>query len=282
MRIARTEAHRSQIKGELDNIDHAEEQGIIIQKIWLTALDWRTRDDHASMDGQEADKDGNFHFPSGGTTRGPGQSGIAEQDIHCRCDIMEEVDGIRPEKRRLGKEGIGEYKNYGEWAKDQNIKSKVAIPKLPVTQVTPYLSKERMNELVSNKDISALSGKEFTLKERYALDANQKATYEAIADWTTGKHSWMRDWEQMRYKGITPTKQFLKGRDTVKVQRIRSYIEKAPKYKGSIARGINLDKIEYKTGETMKLKAMASFSEGTIPAYSEKNTWMVVNNNKKG
>lgn len=126
MRIARTEAHRSQIKGELDSIDYAEEQGIIIKKIWLATIDSETRDDHASMDGQEADKDGNFHFPSGGVTQGPGQSGIAEQDIHCRCDILEKVDEIRPQKRRVRGKGITEYKTYEEWEKEGGIISKVA------------------------------------------------------------------------------------------------------------------------------------------------------------
>lgn len=126
MRIARTEAHRNQIKGELDCIDYAEEQGIIVKKIWLATLDTETRDDHAAMDGQGADKNGYFHFPSGGMTRGPGQSGIARQDIHCRCDLMEEVDEIKPQKRRIHGEGITDYKTYDEWAKENGIERKVA------------------------------------------------------------------------------------------------------------------------------------------------------------
>ena len=126
MRIARTEAHRSQIKGELDCIDYNREQGIIVKKSWMATLDTETRDDHAAMDGQEADKDGYFHFPSGGKTQGPGQSGIARQDIHCRCNITEIVDDIKPQKRRVREKGITEYQTYDEWAKDNGIKRKAA------------------------------------------------------------------------------------------------------------------------------------------------------------
>ena len=65
--------------------------GMKIARVWVSTKDGRTRDSHKAMDGQEADKDGFFHFPGGGQTAGPGLSGIAEEDIHCRCTVIMQI-----------------------------------------------------------------------------------------------------------------------------------------------------------------------------------------------
>jgi len=39
---------------------------------------------------------------------------------------MEEVDEIKPQKRRIRGKGITEYETYGEWAKENGIRRKVA------------------------------------------------------------------------------------------------------------------------------------------------------------
>jgi SPP1 gp7 family putative phage head morphogenesis protein len=115
MRVARTEGHRNTQAGRLESLDRAEGKGVDLVRVWSAALDARTRDDHAAMDGQEADKDGLFHFPSGGTTTGPGLSGIAEQDINCRCVVRGQVAGFAPKVRRIRGEGEQAYKDYNTW-----------------------------------------------------------------------------------------------------------------------------------------------------------------------
>ena len=122
MRVARTEAHRNQVAGELDSLDHVEEQGIEIKRFWIATLDGDTRDSHGAADGQVADEDGLFTV-GGVKTRGPGQSGIAAEDINCRCDVGTEVEDIKPSVRRIKGEGVKKNITYDEWKK---AKGKVA------------------------------------------------------------------------------------------------------------------------------------------------------------
>jgi len=300
MRIARTEAHRSQIKGELDSIDYAEEQGIIIKKIWLATIDLVTREDHANMDGQEADKDGNFHFPSGGVTQGPGQSGLAEQDIHCRCDIMEEVDEIRPQKRRLGKEGIGEYKNYDEWAKDNKVKQKVKIIEKPAVAIKKkldvnYMTEKQADKLCSKGDAKAV------LESRPKVDMptrNQNQIKSVIEKWTGASGSRTRAYEMALrnnevdkfYKQLATKTRFSEStirslyadKDT-QTKQLRAFIYNAPKYRGSLVRGTG-EVLNLKVGEKYNLDAMSSFSSGTKPIkpYNASKTILKVGKSNKG
>ena len=117
LRIVRTEAHKVQSIAQQDSYDYAESLGIKGKKVWVASLDSRTRDDHAMMDGVEADEDGIFTFPDGVTTEGPSLSGEPHQDINCRCTTIFIIDEM-PELRRE-KGGIREYRTYQEWAKEK-------------------------------------------------------------------------------------------------------------------------------------------------------------------
>lgn len=95
IRIVRTEGHRAQSVGRklaVDNVESAADRlGIKIKRVWVATSDDRTRDSHKAMDGKEADDDGLFTLPSGVRTEGPGMSGVAEEDINCRCTVRVEV-----------------------------------------------------------------------------------------------------------------------------------------------------------------------------------------------
>jgi len=92
MRILRTETHRAQVQGRISSLDRtataAERLGLKMTRSWSSTSDLRTRDTHVTMHGQQADKDNRFHLPTGGSTDGPGLSGIPEEDINCRCSIV--------------------------------------------------------------------------------------------------------------------------------------------------------------------------------------------------
>jgi hypothetical protein len=96
IRIVRTEGHGTQSVGRklaVDNIEGAADRlGVKIKRVWVATNDDRTRDSHLAMDGKEADDDGLFTFPSGVRTEGPGMSGVAEEDINCRCTVRVEVE----------------------------------------------------------------------------------------------------------------------------------------------------------------------------------------------
>lgn len=95
IRIVRTEGHRAQSVGRklaVDKVEGAADRlGIKVKRVWVATSDDRTRDSHKAMDGKEADDDGLFTLPSGVKTEGPGMSGVAEEDINCRCSVRIEV-----------------------------------------------------------------------------------------------------------------------------------------------------------------------------------------------
>lgn len=95
IRIVRTEGHRAQSIGRnlaIDKVEGAAERlGVKVKRVWVATNDDRTRDSHRAMDGKEAEDDGLFTLPSGVRTEGPGMSGVAEEDINCRCTVRVEV-----------------------------------------------------------------------------------------------------------------------------------------------------------------------------------------------
>lgn len=103
LRIIRTEGQRAQVLGQQAIYDKAEAEGIEGKWIWDAALDDRTRESHQALDGVERGEDGYFTFLAGpnkgAKTIEPLQSGIASEDINCRCRLRFEVAGIKPDAR---------------------------------------------------------------------------------------------------------------------------------------------------------------------------------------
>lgn len=80
--IARTETVRAANFGAVEGM----KQAGIERKEWLSTVDDRTRDSHSAMGGQVVETDSVFTDPiTGAKARHPGEFGIPEQDINCRC-----------------------------------------------------------------------------------------------------------------------------------------------------------------------------------------------------
>ncbi len=115
MKYARTEGHRNSQAGRLESLERGADQGVEMMKVWSATLDNRTRTDHRIMDGQKVQMNEEFTLPDGNKTPAPGMSGIAAQDVKCRCSVRAEVMGFAPKVRRIKGEGIQEYQTYSEW-----------------------------------------------------------------------------------------------------------------------------------------------------------------------
>lgn len=115
LRIARTEGKRVYGQAKVDSFEEAERLGVEGQKMWLATLDARTRSSHQALDGQV--KDYNEPFENNGyTAQAPGLFGVASEDINCRCQVIDVIDGIKPEYRRDGETGeVIEFQTYQEW-----------------------------------------------------------------------------------------------------------------------------------------------------------------------
>jgi len=114
LRVAATETHRIQTMAFEDSLGLLDDVGADYGKMWVASLDSKTREDHQSMDGVEADGDGIFTLPDGSAGPGPGLTGEASQDINCRCTAVAIINGQKPTERRIRGEGIVPYKTYAE------------------------------------------------------------------------------------------------------------------------------------------------------------------------
>lgn len=96
--IAHTETHRVREQATSESAMNAHRQGIIMEKIWRNMGDERVRPgrgigkaprkggaDHKRMEGQTRLADEMFDLIPSGQADSPGNSGIASQDIRCRC-----------------------------------------------------------------------------------------------------------------------------------------------------------------------------------------------------
>lgn len=83
--IVRTESQRVTASAKKEVIDVADKQGVKLTKTWNSVEDERVRDSHVKMDGQTVPYDGMYKLPSGQKVIGPHLTGIAKEDIHCRC-----------------------------------------------------------------------------------------------------------------------------------------------------------------------------------------------------
>lgn len=112
-RIARTETHRAVSTAEQHSVDHAKSKGIRMKKTWMTSKDERVRSSHRHMNGVTVDSDKPFELGGGVTCMVPGQTGVASEDINCRCLVKYEIVGFD------GDDDDGE--TYEEWAKQRQL-----------------------------------------------------------------------------------------------------------------------------------------------------------------
>jgi hypothetical protein len=84
-RIARTETVRAQSSGQSARYAEASRVGVQLELEWVTARDEAVRSTHRPLDRQRVSVGGTWTLPSGATTSGPGLSGVASEDINCRC-----------------------------------------------------------------------------------------------------------------------------------------------------------------------------------------------------
>lgn len=81
VRIAETETHRDANEAAFET---AKKAGATT-KVWHCLMLPTSRDTHIYLDGVEAPIDGEFYSFMGGSTKFPGQWGIAEEDCNCLC-----------------------------------------------------------------------------------------------------------------------------------------------------------------------------------------------------
>lgn len=99
MRIARTESARvlEDSKYQAFN-DLANNDSVQVFKIWHTMGDEAVRDTHDAMEGVKVLYDEDFVLPSGAKCQYPKGTGVAAEDINCRCYVEYVTELVKDEK----------------------------------------------------------------------------------------------------------------------------------------------------------------------------------------
>lgn len=120
MRIARTEGHRIACEAQMDGCRDARGAGADVVKQWSAAHDERTREHHRQLDGQLRELDEPFEV-AGIRVQYPGSFGRPEEDIHCRCALLqrarwalseEELAQLRSTKAAQALAEIGDFSEF--------------------------------------------------------------------------------------------------------------------------------------------------------------------------
>lgn len=118
VRIARTEGHRIQVQAGMDACYKAKERGADVVKQWDAALDDRTRESHAAVDGEIRELDEKF---SNGLMFPGDPAGGAAEVINCRCALLQrarwELDEAELEtlKKRAEYFGLDKAENFEDY-----------------------------------------------------------------------------------------------------------------------------------------------------------------------
>ena len=86
MRIARTEGHHVQVNSSYETSQGAKKKGADVLKQWSAALDGRTRESHARVDGEIRELDEKF---SNGLKYPGDSAGGAAEVVNCRCALLQ-------------------------------------------------------------------------------------------------------------------------------------------------------------------------------------------------
>jgi SPP1 gp7 family putative phage head morphogenesis protein len=193
-RIARTEGHRCREQGNLDSLNFAHKKGLNLEKEWVAALDERTRDAHATLDGQTVGINEEFVSSTGGRGQGPGLMGTAADDANCRCSLVGVTPGEKFEYRGYRYDDapgsfIGKYSNYMDWAEKKGIKPHLFtdIAKPQVAEMLVDLAK--MSKTDADAYLKALvddQSKKLTAEEVKAINGYTGADSRGINDHLRG------------------------------------------------------------------------------------------------
>lgn len=99
MRIARTESARVLEDSKYKAFeDLANNENVQVFKIWHTMGDEAVRDTHDAMEGVKVLYDEDFVLPSGAKCQYPKGTGVAAEDINCRCYVEYVTELVKDEK----------------------------------------------------------------------------------------------------------------------------------------------------------------------------------------
>lgn len=124
VRYARTSMTAAQNAGRISMLHEAHDMGIKVKKQWLATLDSRTRDSHASIDGEVKEIDEEF---SNGLQYPGDPNGSAAEVWNCRCTLIYKYEQYPMQNAQRYDQENGElienmtYKEWKAWKQSTSV-----------------------------------------------------------------------------------------------------------------------------------------------------------------
>lgn len=147
LRIAQTETASIMNEGILETMRTADAAGLKMKKRWDATLDGSTRKDHRKVDGETVGLEEKF---SNGLA-GPGDGGAADR-INCRCCLVEELDGFKPDfdMRRDNITGQATAnRSYYAWAVEEGRTDMLDADELAECVRRGYMTQRQADAIIS-------------------------------------------------------------------------------------------------------------------------------------
>lgn len=168
-RIARTEGHRIQNAAKLDAMTAAKQAGADVVKQWDATLDGSTRKSHRKLDGQIREIDEPFEV-DGHKAMAPGKFGRPEEDINCRCAVLERArwaldeDELETLKKRAEYFGLDKSKTFADYKK-KYLKASEGLDSTKKLQDAIAEAESEEHEAAKAKAISDIESQIKSLKD---------------------------------------------------------------------------------------------------------------------
>lgn len=207
-RITRTEGHRIQQTSTRDAQEAAKAKGADVVKQWDAALDSRTRDSHARVDGEIRELDEKF---SNGLMFPGDPAGSAEEVINCRCTsdtrarwALDE-DELQTLKDRAEYFGLDKSKNFEEFQEKymnalENSENgdKIKLPDIQVGRsLGAKLKDYEVMDLATGEMFTFVDGSKIQNVEVFA-GKGSRSVYRKAKDYAERYGGNVEDWQHVK------------------------------------------------------------------------------------
>ncbi len=151
IRSARTIVTGAENKGRMDSYQRAQDDGIILEKKWLAAIDKRTRDWHVDLNGVSLPIDKPFHNDFGDIMFPGDPTADGANVYNCRCTLVSKVKGFKKNAQKTNADVLANKQN--PYTLGEDYERLVSSGRYDIQSSGGYTDRSKVYTGIDNLDI---------------------------------------------------------------------------------------------------------------------------------